>query len=193
MGTIRAEDEGGAELHSVEAPDADHASRAVPEELRRTKARMKPDSQFASALDEQLVEVLPEENDRRRVGRKKKFLPAWGHDADPVDGVRPRAHLLADAEGLGQLKRRWGESRAAGLVAREPASVDKNDVGHATLSQGNRCRRAGRSSPDDTREFIPSLLGRSRRPWGRFLATKSTARDLRRTQELRNRVPSARG
>ncbi|MFT3772210.1 MAG: hypothetical protein QM820_42960 [Minicystis sp.] len=141
------------------------------------------DAEGASALDEEVVEVLAQKDDRRLLGGEVD-LPLAGRDqAERVDGIAEAPHLPADAERLEEGHGVGREARSAGLVAGELVLVEEDDVSHAPLREGHgRSGAAGAGADDHDGRRHGRRLTAPRRDWQSPRRSVSPTRVIDRTR-----------
>ena len=137
-----------ADLAPVQPAHPDHPPVLL-ERLDHPEALAEARPQRASTLHQEVVELLAEQDDRRRVRRNPQLFPGGSDETDRQDWVRTRPELRADAQGLGQLQRRGGQSRPTGLVPWEAVPIHQQGTPDSQLAQLNRRRRAGRARTHD--------------------------------------------
>ena len=141
---VGREHEAGADLLAVAGSHADDAA-ALPHELAGVEALLELDAERAGPLDQEVVEVLAEQDDRGLLRSEAHLPPARGHDARGVDEVAEAADLGADAQLVEQGDAVGREARSAGLVPGELVLVEQDDVADALLREGHG--RSGAAGP----------------------------------------------
>src|SRR4029453_9850233 len=104
----------------------------------RVEAGAEGDAQRDGPLDEEVVEVLPEQDPRRLLGGEVDLAVARRHEAEAV-GRLPEPPPPAPARGAGAHRGRGGVSRRtgpAGLVGGERVLFGGGDVPDAALGEG---------------------------------------------------------
>ncbi len=132
----------GAHLLALARAHA-HDAAALADELPRGEPRAEGDPQGLGALDEEVIEVLAEEDDRALRGGQVHLAPAGRDDARGVDEVAAPPHLGADAELVEERHPVGRERRAAGLVAGE-LSPCRGGARRARRARRARLRRRPR-------------------------------------------------